>query len=76
MINDKFTDLVGQLIYGANVRGYGFMSVTDRRELYRIWVEMNKGNKPEFINANCKKVLDKFNIATEQKGTGWIVCGK
>lgn len=71
-MNDKFTDLVGQLIYGVKVRGYGYLSITDIRELYRVWQQLNCGNKPEFINANVKRVLDKFKIATEPKGVGWV----
>lgn len=72
-MNDKFTDLVGQLIYGVKVKGYNYLSLVDIRELYRIWQQMNVGNKPEFINANCKRVLDKFKIKTEECGVGWRI---
>lgn len=68
---DKFTDLVSQLIYGITPRGYKFMSATDRKELFEVWVQLNAGNKPEFINGNVKKVLDKYKIPTEPYGVGW-----
>lgn len=72
-MNEKFTDLVGKLMFGKKVYGYGFMSPVDIRELYRVWSEMNCGYSPDFINGNVKKVLDKFGIPTKECGTGWIV---
>lgn len=72
-MNNNFTDLVGKLIYGQKVRGYSFLSIVDIRELYHVWQQMDCGNKPEFINGNVKKVLDKFKIETIEYGIGWKV---
>lgn len=68
---DKLTDIVGKLIYGKKPKGYGFMSLLDIRELYDIWCCIN--DKPEFINGNCKKVLDACGIETVECGIGWKV---
>lgn len=68
----KFENFIKRIIAGDIPRGYN-LSLLDIRELYSIYTEIKKGNKPEFINSKVKNTLDKFNIKIVECGIGWKI---
>lgn len=66
----KLKDILLKLTEGQKVRGIN-LSLSDIQELIRIYNAKVRKEKIEFINGNCKTVLDKCNIKTKTKGIGW-----
>ena len=68
----KLKSIIEQLIEGKKVRGFN-LSLSDIYMLIDIYNAKVRKEKIEFINGNCKEVLDKCNIKTKVKGIGWEV---
>ena len=66
----KLKDILLKLTEGQKVRGIN-LSLVDIEELIRIYNAKVRKEKVEFINRNCKTILDKCNIKTVVKGIGW-----
>ena len=67
----KMSDIIGALMHGKKVWGYGFLTVVDIRVLYDIYLRINE--RPTFINGNVKKALDRMGVKTIPCGNGWQV---
>ena len=57
---------------GKVIRGIP-VSISDIRELERIYAAIKRGEKPSFINSRVHDVLAKCKIAVIKQGTGWQV---
>ena len=67
----KITYIVGSLIHGKKVQEYEFLSLTDIRDLYGVYIRLSK--EPTFINENVKRALDKMKVKTVPCENGWKV---
>lgn len=68
----KLKDYIEKWMVGQKVRGVD-VSLYDIRECVRIYNEMLRMGKPEFINSKVKEILDKCNIKTIEYGIGWKI---
>jgi hypothetical protein len=68
----KFKEYIEKWLEGYKVKGLN-VTLEDIHECVDIYNAMVRKEKPEFINGNVKKILDKCGIATVEKGIGWQV---
>ena len=68
----KLKEMLLKLLEGKKARGFD-LSPYDIQELVRVYNAKVRKEKVEFINGNCKEVLDCCNIKTKVKGIGWEV---
>ena len=68
----RLKEYIEKWLDGQKVRGIQ-VSLLDIRECVRIYNEMVRNEKPEFINGKVKEILDKCKIKTVVEGIGWRV---
>jgi hypothetical protein len=68
----KLREYLKKWMDGQKVKGL-YVTPTDIYILIDIYNAMANKEKPEFIQENVKKVLDKCGIKTKEKGIGWQV---
>lgn len=68
----KLKGYIEKWLDGQKVRGIQ-VSLLDIRECVRIYNAMMQSEKPEFINAKVKEILDKCKIETVVEGIGWRI---
>lgn len=66
----KLKSYIEKWIDGQTVRGIS-VTLRDIYECIDIYNALVRKEKPEFINGNVKKILDKCGIKTIEKGIGW-----
>jgi hypothetical protein len=69
---EKFKEYIEKWLDGYKIKGL-YVTPNDIYECVDIYNAIVQKEKPETINGNVKKVLDKCGIKTKVKGIGWQI---
>lgn len=68
----KLREYIEQWLDGKQIKGM-HVTLLDIHELIDIYNAIIRKEKPEFINGDVKKILDKCGIKSKEHGIGWKI---